>query len=145
MTVNVLLSVSVTFRTHFHGETCCGHTVTDMMNCTSHVFHRIVFFVENLRHELIKVLNSEFYFRTLHVVIHVGMVGPVHGSDLWLTVCPHLPPLGSSRLGSGPQSSDGVSLLFLGQEVQRHLQADGLHVILTESRRHVHVHLQEAT
>ncbi len=61
-----------------------------------------------------------------------------------LTVCPHLPPLRSSRLGSGPQSSDGVSLLLLGQKVQCHLQADGLHVILTERWRHVHVHLQEA-
>lgn len=63
----------------------------------------------------------------------------------WMTVCSHLPPLWSSRLGSGPQSSDGVPLLLLGQKVQRHLQANGLHVILTERWRHVHVHLQEAT
>lgn len=57
----------------------------------------------------------------------------------------HLSPVRSSRLGSGPHSSDGISLLLLGQKIQRHLQADGLHVILAERWRHVHVHLQEAT
>lgn len=55
----------------------------------------------------------------------------------------YLAPLGASRLGPRPQSCDGVLLLFLGEEVQGHLQPDGLHVVLTERRRHVHVHLQE--
>lgn len=58
---------------------------------------------------------------------------------------PHLPPLRPPRLGSCPQSSDGVLLLLLGQKVQRHLQANGLHVILAERRCHVHVHLQKPT
>lgn len=57
----------------------------------------------------------------------------------------HLPPVRPSRLGSGPQASDGISLLLLSQKIQRHLQADGLHVVLAERWRHVHVHLQEAT
>ena len=64
--------------------------------------------------------------------------------DCPLTLEAHLGPLGASRLGSGPQARDGVPLLLLGQQVQRHLQPDGLHVVLTERRRHVHVHLQEA-
>lgn len=56
---------------------------------------------------------------------------------------PYLGPVRPARLSSSTKSCDWISLFFLGQQIQSHLQTNGLHVVLTESWCHVHVHLQK--
>lgn len=53
----------------------------------------------------------------------------------------YLAPVRPPRLGARLEARDGVLLLLLGHEVESHLQADGLHVILAQCRGHVHVQL----
>lgn len=62
----------------------------------------------------------------------------------WLQLGLYLVPVRPPRLGACLEACDGVLLLLLGQEVESHLQANGLHVILAQCRGHIHVQFQEA-
>lgn len=44
----------------------------------------------------------------------------------------YLAPVRPSRVGACLETPDGVFLFLLGQEIESHLQADGLHVILAQ-------------
>ena len=57
---------------------------------------------------------------------------------------PDLIPVWSTSLGPCLETSNKISLLLLVNQVQCHLQTNGLHVGLPQSSCHVHVHVQEA-
>ena len=55
----------------------------------------------------------------------------------------YLVPIRPPRLGACLEARDGILLLLLGQEVEGHLQTNGLYVVLAQCRGHVHVQLQK--